>query len=187
MNAKAGPTLVETWFGPAFARLHPRLQRLHRRDGTLRGPVEVRVATGVGRLFGERMRRRLGLPQPGPGHELEVRVGHDDQRMLWQRRFDGQGAFASHFIPVGRFPEGWWRETSGALELHLQVHLDHDGGWHWRTRRVLWRGWPVPRILLPRVVAHKRWEHGAYDFAVSVRVPVLGEVVGYTGRLQFVD
>src|SRR5688572_17860126 len=78
---EAQRTLVETWFGPAFARLHPRLQRLHRRDGTLRGPVEVRVASGIGRLFGERMRRRLGLPEPGPGHELEVRVGHDDQRM----------------------------------------------------------------------------------------------------------
>jgi hypothetical protein len=186
--------LVEAWFGNSFARLHPRLQKLHRHDGVLRGPVEVRVASGAGRVIGERLRRKLGLPSPGPGHTLEVRISHDDERMLWERRFDaeasglaalpqGNVAFASRFIPVGHFPDGYWRETSGALELHMGVVLDDDGGWHWRTRRVLWRGLRVPRFLLPRVVAHKRWHLGAYDFAVSVRVPGLGEVVGYTGRL----
>jgi hypothetical protein len=176
-------TLVERWFGADFARLHPRLQDLHRRDGVLRGPVEVRVARGAGRVFGERLRRKLGLPPPGPGHVLEVHVAHDDERMLWERRFDGRGAFASAFVPVGAFPDGHWREIGGALELHLAVHLDAAGGWHWHTRRVRWRGWPVPKALLPRVVAHKRWEEGAYDFSVSVRVPGLGEVVGYSGRL----
>jgi hypothetical protein len=186
--------LVEQWFGPAFARLHPRLQKLHRHDGVLRGPVEVRVANGAGRLIGERLRRKLGLPSPGPGHTLEVRITHGRESMLWERRFDaeasgpnplprGDAAFASRFLPVGQFPGGYWRETSGALELHLDVRLDDDGGWHWRTRRVRWRGLPFPRFLLPRVVAHKRWDRGAYDFAVSVRVPGLGEVVGYTGRL----
>jgi hypothetical protein len=186
--------LVEQWFGPAFARLHPRLQKLHRHDGVLRGPVEVRVAAGgAGRLIGERLRRKLGLPPPGPGHTLEVRISHDDERMLWERRFGeasglkplprDNAAFASRFIPVGHFPDGYWRETSGALELHLEVLLDDDGGWHWRTRRVLLRGVRIPKFLLPRVVAHKRWQRGAYDFAVSVRVPGLGEVVGYAGRL----
>jgi hypothetical protein len=177
-------TLVERWFGDEFARLHPRLQALHQRDAVFAGPVEVRVADGAGRWLGERMRRRLGLPPPGPGHVLEVRVGHDDERMLWERRFDGQAGFASKFIPVGDFSDGFWREVSGALELHLDVHLDDEGGWHWHTRRVRWRGLPVPKALLPRVVAHKRWERDAYDFAVSVRVPGFGEVVGYSGRLM---
>jgi hypothetical protein len=177
------PTLVETWFGSDYARLHPQLQHLHDRDGVLRGPVEVRVASGIGRVFGERLRQRLGLPLPGPGHVLEVRVGHAAEHMRWERRFDGSTAFASHFIPVGSFLDGYWRETSGALELHLAVHLDDEGGWHWCTQRVRWRGLPFPKWLLPRVVAHKRWQHDAYDFSVSVRVPGFGEVVGYSGRL----
>ena len=84
--------LVEAWFGTSFARLHPRLQKLHRYDGALRGPVEVRVASGAGRVIGERLRRRLGLPAPGPGHTLEVRISHDHERMLWERRFDAEGA-----------------------------------------------------------------------------------------------
>jgi hypothetical protein len=181
-------TLVEDWFGPAYARLHPRLQRLHRRDGVLRGPVDVRLAaSGLARVLGQRLRRKLGLPLPGPGHAMEVRVSHDAERMLWERRFDDASAFASRFLPVGAFPDGYWREVSGALELHLAVHLDSDGGWHWRTRRVRWRGLPVPKFLLPRVVAHKRWRHGAYDFDVGVHVPGLGEVVGYSGRLHFID
>jgi hypothetical protein len=180
-------TVVEGWFGDAYARLHPRLQRLHRHDGVLHGPVAIRVAQrGVARWFGERLRRSLGLPPPGPGHELEVRVRHDVGQMHWERRFDGASAFASRFVPAGRFPDGEWREYGGPVELFLGVELDADGGWHWRTRRVRWRGVPMPRGLLPRVVAHKRWDDGAYDFSVSVRLPFLGEVVGYTGRLDFV-
>jgi len=191
-------TLVEEWFGSAYARLHPRLQKLHRRDGVLRGPVDVRVAKGIGGLIGERLRRKLGLPPPGPGHVLEVRIRHEAERMVWERRFSEEGsglkplpqgaaAFASVFFPVGHFPDGYWRETGGPFELHLGVVLDDDGGWHWRTRRVRWRGLPFPKWLLPRVVAHKRFHHGTYDFAVSVSVPGLGEVVGYSGRLLHVD
>jgi hypothetical protein len=181
-------TLVEEWFGSAYARLHPRLQKLHRRDGVLRGPVEVRVAKGMGGLIGERLRRKLGLPPPGPGHVLEVRIHHEAERMVWERRFDdGAAAFASVFVPVGHFPDGYWHEMGGPFELHLGVVLDDDGGWHWRTRRVRWRGWPFPKWLLPRVVAHKRFHHGTYDFAVGVRMPGLGEVVGYGGRLLPVD
>jgi hypothetical protein len=181
-------TLVEAWFGKAYARLHPRLQKLHRRDGVLRGPVEVRLAPrGLARRVGERLRRRLGLPPPGPGHELEVRVVHEPTQMRWERRFDGAGAFASRFEPVGNFPDGYWREFGAGPELHLGVHLDDDGGWHWRTRRVRWRGLPVPAWLLPRVVAHKRWIAGRYDFDVGVHVPWLGEVVGYRGRLLPLD
>lgn len=185
---RAAPTLVEAWFGDAFARLHPRLQRLHDRDRVLRGPVDVRLAgRGIARVLGERLRRRLGLPAPGPGHVLEVRVTHGADTMLWERRFDDAGAFVSRFHPVGTYPDGHWREVGAGPELHLGVHLDDDGGWHWRTRRVRWRGLPAPHALLPRVVAHKRWLRGAYDFDVGVHVPGLGEVVGYAGRLQFVD
>jgi hypothetical protein len=177
-------TLVQDWFGPAYARLHPRLQKLHDRDSVMRGPVEVRVASGAGGFVGERLRRRLGLPPPGPGHVLEVRLRHEAECMVWERRFDdGASAFASVFVPVGRFPGGYWRELGAGPELHLGVHLDDDGGWHWRTRRVRVRGLPFPKWLLPRVVAHKRWVRGAYDFDVGVHVPGLGEVVGYKGRL----
>ncbi|MGH8030613.1 MAG: DUF4166 domain-containing protein [Arenimonas sp.] len=181
-------TVVEAWFGDAYARLHPRLQRLHRHDGVLRGPVGVRVARGgIARWIGERLRRSLGLPPPGPGHEMEVHIRHEPDQMHWERSFDGAGAFASRFVPSGHFPDGEWREYGGPVELFLGVELDDDGGWHWHTRRVRWRGLRMPRVLFPRVVAHKRWDHGAYDFAVSVRVPGLGEVVGYRGRLLPID
>jgi hypothetical protein len=180
------PTLVQAWFGDAYARLHPHIQQLHARDGVLRGPVAVRLAEKrIARAIGERLRRKLGLPLPGPGHLMEVRVVHGADTMAWERRFDDAGAFVSRFHPVGGFPDGYWREVGAGPELHLGVHLDADGGWHWRTRRVRWRGVPAPRALLPRVVAHKCWREGAYDFDVGVHLWGLGEIVGYGGRLIY--
>jgi hypothetical protein len=116
-----------------------------------------------------------------------VRVTHTDDTMLWERRFDDAAGFTSRFLPVGAFPDGYWRELGAGVELHLGVLLDDEGGWHWRARGMRWRGWPLPAALLARAVAHKRWRDGAYDFDVGVHVPGLGEVVGYGGRLQFVD
>jgi hypothetical protein len=102
-------SVVSQWFGAGFERLHPLLQALHLRGGVLTGPVEITLGRGLARPFGQAIARRLGIPlQPGP-HTLRVEIGHQPDRLLWNRCFDdrlGDGQrMDSTFRPVGMWPE----------------------------------------------------------------------------------
>jgi hypothetical protein len=176
-------TAVSHWFGPAFGRLHPLLQDLHRHGGTLRGPIAIRFGRGVAGVAGRRFARRLGIPCDGGEHVLEVTIRHDDDALHWDRRFDDGHCFASTFRPCGHWPDGGWIEATAVIALHLQVDVI-DGGWHWRCIGARFGRWPVPRWLLPRSEAYKRIEAGHYRFSVSFALPLLGEIVRYGGLLD---
>lgn len=177
---------VEAWFGPAFAQLHPLLQQLHRQSGVLRGTVEVGLGRGFAGWLGRRLARRLGMPATAGPHALEVHIHSTDGVLHWSRRFDGRHAFVSRFRPCGTYPSGYWIEQTGSLRLELGVVIQ-SGGWHWQHRGTRWFGVPIPRFLLPHTVASKRIESDGYRFSVAVRVPLLGEVLGYAGTLRLVD
>lgn len=122
---------MSRWFGPAFVRLHPLLQALHRDGGRLRGPVTIRFGRGLAGVFGRRLARRLGIPCDGKDHVLEVTIAHAADALHWTRRFDDGQVFVSVFRPYGQWPGGGWIEDSAAIALALQVDIV-DGGWHWR-------------------------------------------------------
>jgi hypothetical protein len=42
---------------------------------------------------------------------------------------------------------------------------------------------PLPRFLAPRVIANERDDGGRFHFDVSVRLPIIGDVVHYRGGL----
>lgn len=174
--------LVGSWFGDAFAELHPRLQALHERGGTLRGEVEVTYGRGVAGAVGRRIARRLGVPATSGTHRLEVDIRSDARALHWDRTFDDRGVFRSEFVPVGRYPSGHWIERSGAFSLELGVDVV-DGGWHWRHRTTRFRGIRVPGLLHPVTSASKRIDGGRYRFAVEVRQPLLGKLFAYAGAL----
>lgn len=179
-------TTAETWFGTAFAELHPLLQDLHRKGGVLRGPVEVDFGTGLAGWLGQRLARRLGVPSTAGTHQLEVEIHSASGVLHWSRRFNGSSRFVSRFRPVGVYPSGHWVERTGPLTLLLGVQVV-DGGWHWRHRGTRWLGVPLPRFLLPRTLASKAIEEGGYRFSVEIRMPLLGKVLGYAGTLALVD
>jgi hypothetical protein len=178
------PNLVERWFGPQFAALHPLLQQLHRHGGTLRGPVEIGRGSGLAGWLGERVARRMGLPPPGAA-ELTVTISHERGRLRWARRFDVADRsveMVSWFEPLGAWPRGHWVETTGPLRFEMGVEVD-DGAWLWRVLRARWHGVPVPIQLLPNSRAGKRIVDGDYAFEVEVTAPLLGPLVWYRGRL----
>ncbi|MFK2903950.1 DUF4166 domain-containing protein [Dyella ginsengisoli] len=179
-------TAVSRWFGSAFGQLHPQLQTLHRRGGTLHGPLTIRFGRGLVGVFGRRLARKLGIPTDGTVHRLQVGIHHLDGRLHWDRRFDDGARFASTFRPYGRWPDGGWIEETGAITLRLQVDVV-DGGWQWRCIGARLGRWPLPLWLLPRTHAGKRIEAGDYRFDVSIALPLLGEVLGYGGLLQLAD
>ncbi len=177
------PNAVLRWFGPNFAQLHPLLQALHRHGGRLRGDVSVLRGRGLAGWIGARLLRRLGLP---PGHEqvpFEVEIRHVGEVLHWDRRFGEQAWLRSQFRPIGRWPEGYWIENTGAVRLKLTVDVI-DGGWYWRCLGVRLGGLPLPLWLFPRTTAYKRIENGRYAFCVCFDLPMLGRVLEYSGRLE---
>ncbi|WP_083838934.1 DUF4166 domain-containing protein [Rhodanobacter fulvus] len=175
--------LVETWFGDAFSQLHPLLQQLHRRGGTLSGPVEVRTGSGLAGWFGRRLARSLGIPESCERCAFEVQIGSNDKQMFWRRTFAGDARMLSVFEPVGAWPNGYWIEQTGAVQLRLAVEII-DGGWYWRLRQARFCGVPLPRHLLPTTAAWKRTENGRYRFQVQFSLPWLGTILAYGGLLD---
>jgi hypothetical protein len=89
----------------------------------------------------------------------------------------------SVFHPVGSWPHGYWIERIGFLQFRLTVDII-EGGWHWRALRVSASGVRLPLALFARSQAYKRIEDGRYFFCVRFAVPLLGEVLRYSGRLE---
>lgn len=67
---------VTHWFGPDFLHLHPLLQRLHERGGTLCGNVAVRFGTGIAGCIGRRLAARLGIPTTPGEMPFAVSIPH---------------------------------------------------------------------------------------------------------------
>jgi hypothetical protein len=179
----APPLTVQAWFGPAFAALDPALQRLHRDGGTLAGPVRIVFPTGLRGVIGRRIARRMGIPCDGHAHRLQVTVRSEAGALHWERRFDAGVPFASVFVPVGAYPDGYWVESTAALSLRLGVVIA-DGAWHWRHRATMLAGLALPAWLGPRVHGEKAVLDGRYRFGVALSLPLLGQVMAYAGSLS---
>ncbi len=174
---------VERWFAEGFERLHPRLRDLHRHGGELEGPVRIEYGRGLAGWLGRRIARRMGVPPGRDTAQLRVRIGSDANVLHWHRVFDDAFDMRSTFVPVGHWPDGHWLESTGRLRLALAVE-SADGGWRWRTRATWWRGLRVPLAVLPRVSAGKRIDPDeGYVFDVGVRLPGIGLLFAYSGRL----
>lgn len=183
-ETKAGEAnAVVHWFGEGFGGLHPLLQALHCGSGDLSGEVSLQFGAGLAGVVGRRLVRRLGIPESAGPHHLNVEIGHDAANLQWNRCFDRACHVRSSFRPKGHWPDGYWIENTGPLELKLAVDVV-QGGWHWRTVAVRLHGVRVPLWLIPRSSAYKRIEDDRYRFFVGFSLPMLGEVFSYSGLLE---
>ncbi|OZG70178.1 hypothetical protein BTA51_27270 [Hahella sp. CCB-MM4] len=170
------------WFGEHYEQLHPALQSLHSQGGKLSGVVEVRYGKGISGYIARRLARKLNIPEAGT-HDFSVTIAHEKGEMKWQRQFDDRSGMTSVFVPVGTFDNnGYWREKIGAVELHLTVEI-RKGGWYWRCLRAKIFGITLPLWLFPETTAYKAVENGVYQFYVGFRLPLLGFLLSYSGRL----
>ena len=177
-------TIVSDWFGPHFSALYPLLQELHLQGGMLKGEVQLGFGRGAAGWLGRRLARKMGLPARASRLPLQVDISHSPDALVWARQFGGEPLpMVSQFEPIGRWPDGHWRERTGALRFKLTVDVQ-DGGWSGRVLGASLHGLPVPVGLLPRSHAFKRVEGGAYRFEVALIAPVLGRLLSYGGLLQ---
>jgi hypothetical protein len=114
---------------------------------------------------------------------MSVAIFSTDTELHWNRTFNEASTFASTFTPTGRYPSGYWVESSGLLRLNLGVSIV-NGGWVWRPIGGRLAGVPFPLWLLPRTAASKRIDNGQYQFNVEVGLSLLGTVLSYSGNLS---
>lgn len=176
-------TQSNQWFGDSFNKLDPLLQELHITGGKLSGPVCINITEGIAGVLARKIARKLGIPTDNKNHTLQVNITHCEDGLHWDRCFDNTNEFSSVFKPVGRYPPGYWIESTGEFELQLKVDIK-DGGWHWRCVESRALGLKIPDWLFPKTSAYKTIENGAYRFYVGLSLPVLGTLLSYSGLLD---
>lgn len=174
---------VEQWFGPQFSELHPLLQHLHLHGGELMGLVDVDIPSGIAGVFGRRLAKKLGVPPYGGQYPFRVAISHQADGMHWDRCFGDASFMRSLFQPIGTWPDGYWLEETGPLQMRLAVDVK-EGGWHWRCLDMRLMGWRMPLWLFPNSRAFKTVEEGRYKFFVAFSLPGFGVVLSYSGCLS---
>ena len=161
--------------GSVFATLPPALRALHDFGPhvTLTGTATVtRGGNPLARLIGAAMR----FPPPG---DWPLRVDFEERRGAerWTRHF-GPHRFSSTLSAAGRCVA----ERFGPLRFVFDIPAGPHGlAMH--LRRWTAFGLPLPLALAPRIKA-REWQDGEdFRFDVAVALPLIGQVVRYTGRL----
>jgi Domain of unknown function (DUF4166) len=160
---------------------------------SLRGFYEgsgTRTAEGivyviVGRGFTRLLLNIMGLDMKNGKQDLVVTFRPDGDGELWQRTFE-TGRFTSRLEKdVGCGPA--IVELFGPFSLHYHLMVDKDCI-TWMLRRSRFFGVPIPMLLAPRIAA-REWvsEDGKYEMSAEVTLPVLGQLLSYTGALVRVD
>jgi hypothetical protein len=169
------PPLYARVMGAAFDRLPPSVRRLHDvcRDSGAQG--EGRVERGRG-LLARTLASAMRFPPEGLW-PLHVAFAEERGVERWTRDFGGH-RFASELGAKG----GRIVERFGPLRFAF----DLPSGPHGLEMRL--RGWsafglPLPLALAPRIEA-REWEaEGRFRFAVTASLPLVGEIVRYSGWL----
>ena len=109
---------------------------------------------------------------------MTVEGDHLPDRMIWNRRF---GALT--FVSCFRLRHGRLIESVGPFHLQLRLEV-RDHRLHYVLERATLLGIPVPRSLAPDLEAWESEREGRYEFAVEVRLPLIGRLVRYEGLLE---
>jgi len=175
---------VADWFGESFVLLHPQLQMLHQRGGSLSGKIKLDFGTGLAGFIGKRLAKKLGIPLQSGEHELRVDIRHRGNSLYWSRCFDEQHTVLSIFKPFGNYPDAYWLEETGPVSLKLTVDII-ESGWHWRVLGIRIFGLPMPLALFPHSKAFKKIVDERYQFHVGFSMPWIGQLFCYEGGLAF--
>lgn len=175
--ARPGPALFARLLGDTFGDMPEVTQRLHRGWPVVigRGSATVEPATT---LPARVLARIFGLPATTGDLPLEVVIESRDGFEHWTRRFG-----AHRMRSVMRAQGGLLVERFGPVSIAMRLVGTPDGldmrpvgGWL--------VGIPLPRFLLPSVVARETVANGRHVFEVDIGLPLIGRLVAYRGTLD---
>ena len=175
--------IVSNWFGDSYKELHPLIQKLHNSNSNLTGKVQLDYGKGIAKLIGERLGRKLGLPDEAGIHDLNVIIKQKDNQLVWTRIFNQKNIMTSRFIAIGNYPNGYWIEKTGKIIINLNVQIN-DGGWYWQPKSYQFYKILLPKWLFPATKAYKKITNDQYEFVVSFNAPIIGKLLSYQGILN---
>ena len=160
--------------GDGFDRLPDTIRRAHL--GRIRLSGHARVTRGGG--VANALANIMGLPPAAESVAMSVEGEHLLDCMIWNRQFGDR-----HFRSCFTLDRGRLIESLGPFRLRLRLEV-RDHRLHYVLERVTLFGVPVPRALAPTLEAWEGERDGRYDFAVEIRLPVIGRLVRYEGLLD---
>ena len=173
-RAEARP-LYARIMGKSFEHLPKVVREMHAVNGDL-------GATGTGSVTRGNMLARLAgrfVGLSGVSGQVQVSVWMKEECGVetWSRDFGGS-TFSSQLYERN----GLLIERFGLLRHAIELRPEPDGlSMHLRR---WWIGpLPLPLWLGPKIDARERETEGAFHFDVSIRLPILGKLIHYRGRL----
>ncbi len=162
--------------GPRFALLPPSVRHLHSGAGVSTAVGTAQVVRGRNPLA-RLVARLFGFPPTGT-HRLRVTFAADTSGERWIRDFGGD-CFTSHLSQAGDSLV----ERFGPYRFRFDLVSD-DGGLSMRMTGWSLAHMALPMRLAPRSLAREWQQDGAFHFAVALALPLVGDVVRYTGWLR---
>ena len=173
----ATDNLLIQHMGEEFHHLAPLLQHFHTGKKHLAGYCCVQR----GNLLAHLICTIFHFPKQGERVPLTVDCVHSGEVMQWHRRF---GKLRMHST-FSRDREYLVEHLNG-LKMLFKAE-QKDGALHYRFHRSYFLGVPLPNGLSPKIVAYEQASDGEYCFLVDVRLPVVGKVIAYWGRMTVHD
>jgi hypothetical protein len=165
----------------AWRHLPEPLRRMHGAESRVlaRGSADVEGSTHP---LARRLRRSLGLPEPGTQQPLEFSIQRDAGREIWTRRF-ANGQMRS--VLDRRAGSPYLRECLGPATFDFMLH--HQGhAIDWDLRRVKVYGLRLPRSWFGHVLSRSGATDNRYTFDIDTRLPLIGQLIAYRGWLEHV-
>jgi hypothetical protein len=175
-----GAPLYRRLLGDAFDALPAPIRAMHDLAGPLSAAGRASIERGNG--IGARLIAAV-IRFPPAGEDIPVRVDFDvsQGREIWRRSFDGHRMTSTQEEGRGRF-DRLLCERFGPLAFGIALVCGE------RRLDLVLRRWsvfgiPMPRALLPLIVAHETVEDGRFRFFVEIKLRLVGLVVRYRGWL----
>lgn len=170
--------VYEALLGRSWQDLPDVTRMLHSPDPVVRFRGEADIRRGH-RRAATLIADMLGLPEAGQAIAADVRVSAAPDGQEWlERWYDGR-RFAT--LQYGR--AGLLHERFGPFTLMFKLEGSVNGITFRRRGVRLW-GVPLPSVLAPRITATERADGDCHLFDVELKLPLIGRIIAYRGRLK---
>ncbi|WP_203291028.1 DUF4166 domain-containing protein [Maricaulis parjimensis] len=169
--------LYQELLGEAWSTLPATTRALHspEPDAVFEGEADIERGESPAAWW---LGMALRLPAAGEAVPARVRVTRDGSGE-WLERWYGGRRFATFQDRSGAA----LAEDFGPFRLFFQISGDPEGLCFHQQRVTLW-GWPLPKMLAPRVEASERTAAGHHLFDVRLSLPGFGTIIHYRGKLR---